>query len=121
MDDKLTRKSLEALVAAQRRAVAAASPEPEPLHLLLALIEQQDGNAASLLRAVGADPGLIAKQAEERLARMPRAQGATLSAPDMSRPLLTVISTAAARARQLDDQYISTEHLLVGLATDGGE
>jgi ATP-dependent Clp protease ATP-binding subunit ClpB len=121
MDDKLTRKSLEALVAAQRRAVADGSPQVEPLHLLLALIEQQDGNAASLLRAVGADPGLIAKQAEERLARMPRAQGATLSAPDMSRQLLKVRTTAANRARQQGDEYIPTEHLLVGLAADGGD
>jgi ATP-dependent Clp protease ATP-binding subunit ClpB len=121
MDDKLTRKSLEALVAAQRRAVADGSPQVEPLHLLLALIEQQDGNAPSLLRAVGADPALIAKQAEERLARLPRAQGATLSAPDMSRQLLKVRTTAANRARQQGDEYIPTEHLLVGLAADGGD
>ena len=121
MDDKLTRKSQEALSAAVRRAAADGSPQVESLHLLLALLDQADGTTGPLLRAVGADPALIAKQAEERLARMPRARGATLSAPEMSRPLLTVISTAASRARQLDDQFISTEHLLVGLATDGGD
>jgi ATP-dependent Clp protease ATP-binding subunit ClpB len=121
MDDKLTRKSQEALSAAVRRAAADGSPQVESLHLLLALLDQADGTTGPLLRAIGADPALIAKQAEERLARMPRARGATLSAPEMSRPLLTVISTAASRARQLDDQYISTEHLLVGLATDGGD
>ncbi len=121
MDDKLTRKSQEALSAAVRRAAADGSPQVESLHLLLALLDQADGTTGPLLRAVGADPALIAKQAEERLARMPRARGATLSAPEMSRPLLTVISTAAGRARQLDDQFISTEHLLVGLATDGGD
>src|SRR5580704_12588258 len=121
MDDKLTRKSQEALSAAVRRAAADGSPQVESLHLLLALLDQADGTTGPLLRAVGADPALIAKQAEERLARMPRARGATLSAPEMSRPLHTVISTAAARARQLDDQFISTEHLLVGLATDGGD
>src|SRR6204780_5416217 len=121
MDDKLTRKSQEALSAAVRRAAADGSPQVESLHLLLALLDQADGTTGPLLRAVGADPALIAKQAEERLARMPRARGATLSAPKMPRPLLTVISTAAPRARQLDDQFISTEHLLVGLATDGGD
>src|SRR5580700_9891485 len=121
MDDKLTRKSQEALSAAVRRAAADGSPQVESLHLLLALLDQADGTTGPLLRAVGADPALIAKQAEERLARMPRARGATLSAPEISRPLHTVISTAAARARQLDDQFISTEHLLVGLATDGGD
>ncbi len=121
MDDKLTRKSQEALTAAVRRAAADGSPQVESLHLLLALLEQADGTTGPLLRAVGADPALVAKQAEERLARLPRARGATLSAPEMSRPLLKVISTAASRAKQLDDEYISTEHLLVGLATDGGD
>jgi ATP-dependent Clp protease ATP-binding subunit ClpB len=121
MDDKLTRKSQEALTAAVRRAAADGSPQVESLHLLLALLEAADGTTGPLLRAVGADPALVAKQAEERLARLPRARGATLSAPEMSRPLLKVISTAASRAKQLDDEYISTEHLLVGLATDGGD
>src|ERR1700677_4878583 len=121
MDQKLTRKSQEALTAAVRRAAADGSPQVESLHLLLALLEQGDGTTGPLLRAVGADPALIAKQAEERLARMAPARGATLSAPEMSRPLLMVISTADSRAKQLDDQYISTEHLLVGLAADGGD
>jgi ATP-dependent Clp protease ATP-binding subunit ClpB len=121
MDYKFTRKSQEALSVAQRRAATDGSPQVESLHLLLALVDQADGTTGPLLRAVGADPALIAKQAEERLARLPRARGATLSAPELSRPLLTVISTAEARAKQLDDQYISTEHLLVGLAADGGD
>src|ERR1035438_442104 len=121
MDDKLTRKSQEALSVAVRRAAADGSPQVESVHLLLSLLDQADGTPGPLLRAVGADPALVAKQAQERLARMPRARGATLSAPEMSRPLLTVISTAASRAKQLGDEYISTEHLLVGLAADGGE
>ena len=121
MDDKLTHKSQDALSTAVRRAAADGSPQVDPLHLLLALLEQEDGTTAPLLRAVGADPALVAKQAEERLARLPRARGATLSAPEMSRPLLSAIATASSRARQLNDEYISTEHLLVGLAADGGE
>ena len=121
MDDKLTHKSQEALSVAVRRAAADGSPQVDPLHLLLALLEQADGTTAPLLRAVGADPALVAKQAEERLGRMPRAQGATLSAPEMSRPLLSAIATASSRAKQLGDEYISTEHLLVGLAADGGD
>src|SRR6516164_3825527 len=121
MDDKLTHKSQDALSTAVRRAAADGSPQVDPLHLLLALVEQADGTTAPLLRAVGADPALVAKQAEERLARLPRARGATLSAPEMSRPLLTAIATASSRAKQLGDEYISTEHLLVGLAADGGD
>ena len=95
MDDKLTHKSQDALSTAVRRAAADGSPQVDPLHLLLALVEQADGTTAPLLRAVGADPALVAKQAEERLARLPRARGATLSAPEMSRPLLTAIATAS--------------------------
>jgi ATP-dependent Clp protease ATP-binding subunit ClpB len=121
MDNKFTRKSYDALSTATQRAAADGSPQVEPLHLLIALVEQADGTTAPLLRAIGADPALVAKQAEERLARMPRARGATLSAPEMARPLLSAISTADSRAKKLGDEYVSTEHLLVGLASDGGD
>ena len=121
MNDKLTHKSQDALSTAIQRAAADGSPQVDPLHLLLTLLEQEDGTTAPLLRAVGADPALVAKQAEERLARLPRARGATLSAPEMSRPLQSTIATASSRASELNDEYISTEHLLVGLAADGGE
>src|SRR2546429_5154829 len=120
MDDKLTHKSQDALSTAVRRAAADGSPQVEPLHLLLALTEKEDGTTAPLLRAVGADPALVAKQAEERLGRLPRARGATLSGLEMSSRLLSAISTAEKRAKDLGDEYISTEHLLVGLAADGG-
>jgi ATP-dependent Clp protease ATP-binding subunit ClpB len=121
MDDKLTHKSQDALSAAIRQAAADGSPQVDPLHLLLALVGQEGGLAGQLLRAVGADPALVAKQAEERLSRLPRASGATLSGPEMSRPLLSAIATASSRAKELGDEYISTEHLLVGLAADGGQ
>jgi ATP-dependent Clp protease ATP-binding subunit ClpB len=120
-DDKLTRKSQDALSVAVRRAAAEGSAQVDPLYLLLALIEQADGTTAPLLRAVGADPALVAKQVTERLAQLPRAHGATLSAPEMARPLLAAVATASSRARKLGDEYISTEHLLVGLAADGGD
>jgi ATP-dependent Clp protease ATP-binding subunit ClpB len=121
MDDKLTRKSQDALSAAVRRAAADGNPQVDPLHLLVALIAQNGGTTAPLLRAVGADPATVAKEAETRLGRLPRANGQTLSAPEMSRPMLSVINTAVARAREMNDEYVSTEHLLVGLAADGGQ
>ena len=120
-DDKLTRKSQEAVTAALRQAAADGSPQVEPLHLLVALIEQSDGTSAPLLRAVGADPAMIAKQAVERLGRMPHARGATLSDPGLSRPLYATLKAAAERARELGDEYVSTEHLLVGLAAEGAD
>ena len=120
-DDKLTRKSQEALSDAVRQAAAAGNPNVDGLHLLAALIGQDGGTAAPLLQAVGADPAAVLKTTGELLGRLPRAAGATLSAPETSRPLLTAMSTAAKRAREMNDEYVSTEHLLVGLAANGGQ
>jgi ATP-dependent Clp protease ATP-binding subunit ClpB len=120
-DDKLTRKSQEALSEAVKRAAAAGNPNVDGLHLLAALIEQDGGTAAPLLRAVGADPAAVLDAAEALLARLPQATGATVSAPETSRPLLAALATAAKRASAMGDEYVSTEHLLVGLASDGGQ
>jgi ATP-dependent Clp protease ATP-binding subunit ClpB len=120
VDDKLTRKSQEALSEAVQRATAAGNPNIDGLHLLAALIELEGGTAAPLLRAVGADPVALLKKANEQLSRLPKAAGATLSAPETSRPLLAAITTAGKRAKEMSDEYISTEHLLVGLAAAGG-
>ena len=70
MDDKLTRKSQDAVSAAVRRAAADGNPQVDPLHLLAALIVQDGGTAAPLLRAVGADPAVVAKDAEARLGQL---------------------------------------------------
>jgi ATP-dependent Clp protease ATP-binding subunit ClpB len=121
MEDKLTRKSQEALSSSVRRAAADGNPQVDPLHLLAALLEQGGGTAGPLLRAIGADPAVLAKDTAENMARLPRVHGTTASPPELSRQLLAVINTAASRARQMEDEYVSTEHLLVGLAMDGGE
>jgi ATP-dependent Clp protease ATP-binding subunit ClpB len=121
MDGKLTRKSQEAVSEAVRRAAAAGNPHVDGLHLLAALVEQDGGTAAPLLRAVGADPGAVLKSADELLARLPKAAGATVGAPETSRALLATLAAATKRASQMSDEYVSTEHLLVGLAADGGQ
>jgi ATP-dependent Clp protease ATP-binding subunit ClpB len=121
-DDKLTRKSQEAISEAVRQAASAGNPNVDGLHLLAALIGQGDeGTAAPLLRAVGADPATVLKTTNDLLAGLPRASGATLSAPETSRPLLAALATANKRAKEMNDEYVSTEHLLVGLAADGGQ
>ena len=120
-DHKLTRKSQEALSDAVRQAAAAGNAHVDGLHLLAALIGQDGGTAVPLLQAVGADPAAVLKTTSELLGRLPRAAGATLSAPETSRPLLAAIGTAAKRAKEMNDEYVSTEHLLVGLAADGGQ
>jgi ATP-dependent Clp protease ATP-binding subunit ClpB len=120
MDDKLTRKSREALSVAIRQAATDGNPQVEPVHLLLALLEQADGIAQPLIEAAGADTKRVVVEATMIQRHLPQARGATASAPETSRQLLTVISTAASVARGLGDEYVSTEHLLVGLATGGG-
>ncbi|MEV5412447.1 ATP-dependent chaperone ClpB [Thermopolyspora sp. NPDC052614] len=121
MDYKLTQKSQEALSGAVRRAAAEGHPEVFPAHLLATLLAQTGGTAVPLLDAVGADWKKVRAEVERLLDGLPKAQGATVSAPSSSRQLLVVINTAAARAKQLEDEYVSTEHLLVGLAADGGQ
>ena len=121
MDDKLTRKSQEAVSDAVRRATADGNPHVDPLHLLAALLDQSGGIARPLLEAVGADPAALAAGTAAQLARLPKAAGATVSAPGMSRPLAAVLAAAAKQARELTDEYVSAEHLLVGLAAEGGQ
>jgi ATP-dependent Clp protease ATP-binding subunit ClpB len=92
----------------------------DPQHLLVALISQPEGTAVPLLEAVGADWQAIRRRAEEQLAAQPKAAGSTVASPQMARQTIVAINTAANRAKQLEDEYVSTEHLLVGLAADGG-
>ncbi|GAA4138840.1 ATP-dependent chaperone ClpB [Actinomadura keratinilytica] len=120
MDYKLTQKSQEAVSVAVRRAAAEGHPQVEPPHLLSALIGLTDGTAVPLLEAVGADWRQVRRRAEELLERLPKAAGATVSSPQLSRQLIVAMNTAANHARRLEDEYVSTEHLLVGLAADGG-
>src|SRR6478735_8916005 len=120
MESKLTTRSQEAIAAAQRLAVDRGQAALEPLHLLVALLEQNDGIAGPLLTAVGADPVDVRAKADAALRRMPSVSGATVSAPAPSRELLRVINAAGEQAGALGDEYVSTEHLLVGLAGSDG-
>jgi ATP-dependent Clp protease ATP-binding subunit ClpB len=119
--EKLTTKSQEALAEALQHAAAAGNPNVDGLHLLAALLQQEGGIAAALLQAVGADPAAVLRNVQNQLARLPRAAGATVGAPETSRQLQAALATAGKQAREMSDEYISTEHLLVGLATDGGQ
>src|SRR5450631_4400183 len=118
---KLTTKSQEAVADAIGLAAAQGHPHVEPVHLLLVLMAQSEGTAAPLLEAVGVDLRALAAGAEQIADRLPRASGATVSTPGMDRPSMQVIAAAAKRASERGDEYISTEHLLVGLTDEGGE
>ncbi|MCW2614599.1 MAG: clpB [Frankiales bacterium] len=119
--ERLTTRSQEAVSASVRRAAAEGHPEVAPVHLLLALLDQNDGIAGPLLTAVGAEPSQVRARAEALLAAIPRASGSTVAAPALSRSLMAVMSVAQHKATEVGDDYVSTEHLLVGLADSGGD
>ncbi|GAA2651752.1 ATP-dependent chaperone ClpB [Streptomyces aculeolatus] len=121
MDAELTNKSQEAIAGANSRAVSGGHPDITPAHLLLALLEVADNeNLQDLLAAVDADQAAVRSGAEALLGGLPSVQGATVSPPQANRELLAVVADAAARAKKLGDQYVSTEHLLIGVAAEGG-
>ncbi|MFG2821843.1 ATP-dependent chaperone ClpB [Kitasatospora sp. NPDC048365] len=117
---KFTSKTQDALSSAIQRAGAAGNPDVKPVHILLALLDQPEGIARPLLEAVGADVAPLTAAARQQAAALPTAQGSTVAAPQLARDTLAVLEEAGRRAADLDDQYVSTEHLMVGLAAEGG-
>ncbi|WP_432135034.1 ATP-dependent chaperone ClpB [Streptomyces sp. bgisy154] len=122
MDAELTNRSREAINAAGNRAVTGGHPDLTPAHLLLALLEgRENENITDLLAAVDADQAAVRAGAEKVLAALPSVTGSTVAPPQPNRELLAVIADAQARARDLGDEYLSTEHLLIGTAAKGGQ
>ncbi|WP_018506203.1 ATP-dependent chaperone ClpB [Parafrankia discariae] len=119
--DRLTARSQEALSSAISRATGDGSPLVDPLHLLTALLEAPDGVGAALLEAVGAPAADIRSRAEAAVGRLPRAAGANVAPPQLSRQLVAVLNNAERQAARLGDEYTSVEHLVVALAEEGGE
>ncbi len=115
-----TTKTQAALTSALQAATAAGNPQITPAHLLMALLTQNDGIAAPLLEAVGVEPATIRAEAERIIGRLPSASGSS-SQPQLSPESITAITTAQHLATEMDDEYVSTEHLMVGLATGSSE
>ncbi|NKY17066.1 ATP-dependent chaperone ClpB [Tsukamurella spumae] len=115
-----TTKTQAALTSALQAASAAGNPEISPSHLLVALLDQTDGIAAPLLKAVGVDPVTVRNRAQETVDRKPKASGSS-STPQLSRESIASISAAQKLATEMGDQFVSTEHVLYGLAEAGGE
>ncbi|MGF7120120.1 ATP-dependent chaperone ClpB [Rhodococcus sp. BE178] len=111
-----TTKTQAALTAALQSASAAGNPDIRPAHLLVALLDQTDGIAAPLLKAVGVDPTVVRREAQVMVDRLPRATGATTQ-PQLGREAIAAITAAQHLATELDDEYVSTEHVMVGLAS----
>ncbi|WP_069626406.1 ATP-dependent chaperone ClpB, partial [Streptomyces niveus] len=122
MDAELTNKSKAALNAATDRAVSAGHADLTPAHLLLALLEGEDNeNVTDLLVAVDADQAEVRSGADRLLAALPSVRGTTVAPPQPDRALLAVIADGAKRAKKLGDDYLSTEHLLIAIAAEGGK
>ncbi|WP_322768151.1 ATP-dependent chaperone ClpB [Frankia sp. Cr1] len=119
--DRLTARSQEALSSAVSRATGDGSPLVDPLHLLVAVLSQSGGVAVDLLDVTGAPLAQVRARAEAAVSRLPHATGASVSPPQLSRQLITVLDNAERQANRLGDEYTSVEHLLVALAEEGGE
>ena len=116
MNDQLTTKAQEALSVAVRSAATAGNPQVEPVHILRALLMQSEGITAPLLEAAGADVTSVQSDVDAAAEALPAASGSTVGAPGLGRQTYAALSHAGEVARELGDEYVSTEHLLVGLA-----
>jgi ATP-dependent Clp protease ATP-binding subunit ClpB len=115
-----TTKTQQAISSAAQAATMAGNPHVASAHLLGALLAEGDGLTAPLLTAVGADPQQVHKELEPIIHALPSATGATVSSPQFDAHAVKALTHAQKLATELGDEYVSTEHLLVGLATEGG-
>ena len=120
--DRFTIKSQEALQAAQRLADERRNPQTTPEHLLAVLLEQEGGVVAPVLRKLGADPAAVRAALGPRLQALPRLTGGatTPEASGGSSELVQILRTAETEMRELHDEYVSTEHLLLALSAHPG-
>ena len=117
MDAKFTTKSQEALSAANMNAQTAGNPSIEPAHILKALMDQREGVAVAVLKAAGLDIDAISEAASAEIKKLPKASGASVQNANFSRSALAAIQSAQTHAQKFGDTYISTEMLLLGIAS----
>src|SRR5690242_10675748 len=115
--NKFTEKAQEAIATAQNLASEGNHAEVTPEHLLVALIEQQGGIVPSVLRKVGIDVARLTGEARGLFRQLPQAYGADVR---LSPRMNLIFESAQAEAKRLQDDYVSTEHLLVALGTETG-
>ena len=116
MASKYTQKTQEALQQAQMRASAAGNPDMRPAHVLEALLKQDGGIAAPVLKATGVDPETVAREAGELISGYPSAEGQGMANPGINRDLQTALSVAQDLAGELGDEYVSADVLLAAIA-----
>ena len=111
--NRLTVKAAEALQSAAADARRRGNPDVHGVHLLAALLDQEEGIVSPVLKKLEIQPSLIRSRAREAMDRMARVEGG--AEPTLSRDLRTALDGAEEKARELGDEYVSTEHLLLGL------
>ncbi|MEC7500726.1 MAG: ATP-dependent chaperone ClpB [Planctomycetota bacterium] len=111
--DKFTIKAQEALQAAQQMTMQAGNPEVTTVHLLAALLAQEDGVVNPIIDRIGANRGQLEEIVQSELQQLPRAAG---SQPSFSQDLQNVVVAAQREAATMKDEYLSTEHLFLALA-----
>ncbi|KRF20867.1 ATP-dependent chaperone ClpB [Nocardioides sp. Soil797] len=115
--EKFTTRSREAIEAAQLSATTAGNSQTDPVHLLVALLRDQEGTARNLVTKAGADVVALTTKAEQAMAALPAASGATVQQPGASAALTRVLAGAMDLAASMKDDFTATEHLLISLAT----
>src|SRR5580704_1262087 len=113
--DKFTVKSQQAMQQAQERAAALGNPEVQPVHLLLALIEDREGVIPSVLEKIGVPTERLEHDLHQIEEKLPRVAGAA-NQPGLSQALNKALEQAFREAANFKDEYVSTEHLLLGTA-----
>ncbi len=114
--EKFTTRSREAIEAAQLSATTAGNTATEPIHLLVALLRQEEGTARNLVAKAGVDAGRLTQQAEAVMSALPRASGTTVQQPAASAAMTRVLAGALDLAAGMKDDYVATEHLLIAVA-----
>jgi ATP-dependent Clp protease ATP-binding subunit ClpB len=114
--DRFTIKSQEAVAAAQRLASEGSNPEVAPAHLLLALLEQDEGVVVPVLQRLGVDAQDARSRAREAIEKLPKLSGNTVPDVRPSNEFVWVLQQAEKESAGLGDEYISTEHILLALA-----
>lgn len=116
MEQKFTTMAQEAVGDAIQSASAAGNAQVETLHVMDALLRQENGVVRSLIEAAGGGPQAIGAAVRNALVALPSASGSSTSQPQASRQLTAAIAQAEKEMQQMGDEYVSTEHLLIGIA-----
>jgi ATP-dependent Clp protease ATP-binding subunit ClpB len=118
--NKFTRKTGEAIGAAQQLAAAANQQQVTPEHLLLALLGQPESVVLPVLERVGVSPTSVRDRVQEALAKLPQVYGQTTQQPALTQDAYKVLESADREREGLGDDYLSTEHLLLAMTEVAG-